>query len=103
MSYHGPVIYDHDCKNCTYLGSFFSEPDVLDLKDRENFSNKKIYDLYICLNSRDRILSSLLARYSSVGGDYSSFPVDIFISVGSNGRFPLTTEVYRRAKEDGLL
>jgi hypothetical protein len=104
MSYHKPAIYDHDCEACTYLGSLIRETESIDVQDRENEDGKEIYDLYICLNPRNKNLSSLIARYSSVDSEYMSCPVDIFLyNLGTINPLSPTREVYVRAVEDGLL
>jgi len=51
-------VYTHDCDNCKYLGTDTIDGDVV--------------DFYYCHDSEDTMFSSLIARYSSDGGDYSS-------------------------------
>jgi hypothetical protein len=50
-------VYIHDCDNCKYLGTDTIDDNVL--------------DFYYC-HREDPMFSSLIARYSSDGGDYSS-------------------------------
>jgi hypothetical protein len=49
------MLYQHDCKNCTFIKSI---------------DNTDIYICYTCIGG-----PSIITRFSSDGPDYSSMPV----------------------------
>lgn len=80
-----PPKFTHDCDACVFLGRFADDT-------KQHFQDEVIHpcDLYICKNS-------IIARYSSEGGDYvsSALPYAIHNKV--------LQEAIRRACERGIL
>lgn len=61
--------YQHDCDECLFLGRFTHKPKDATVTDSENF------DLYIRAGEgRESKLTEYVARYGSLGHEYSAFP-----------------------------
>jgi len=97
--------YVHDCSRCIFLGSFTYMARYH--KDRKS----QTADLYYCPNKID---GSCIARFSSIGSDYSSFSSSIVKSNMStwmswadeeaeSTASPALIEAYKRAVTSNLL
>ena len=80
-------LYEHDCEQCMFLGTF------------------ELKDLYVCPTNRsDKIISTVIARCSSEGSDYSSglhFAVYHEVFKSSNSR--ALQEALKRALAKGFI
>lgn len=83
MSKQNDPLYEHYCRHDIYLGTFEEE-------------GLPTADLHICTKSL--LGMSLIARYSSDGPDYESFPVCIFERDPENVSDALQ-EAYRRSEK----
>ena len=75
----GP-IYNHDCEECTYLGSFANDEGV--------------YDLYCC----KKRMTTVIARWGHRPAQYSSG-----LAIARMGVDAPLTEAYKRAAQQGLI
>lgn len=71
----GVGLWTHDCDNCRALGAIFHH--------RPDGAIDRTYDVYHCV--REGQEGSLVMRFSSEGGNYDSFPVDIARAVAQDG------------------
>lgn len=79
--------YQHDCESCVYLGSYTINPDW--------DGGSTTYDLYHCGNQ----YPTVIARYSSEGGDYLS---GLIFAIKHPEHYPQLAEALRRAAALGL-
>lgn len=70
-----PVLFTHDCKECTYLGSYMTQSAFVGRPDSPR-------DYYHCKARSLSPQGSIIARWSSAGRDYSSFEVEAFDAFG---------------------
>lgn len=75
--------FKHDCNNCVYLGPYFSEEE------------DRTMDLYVCA-SQDKVINTVIARFSDEGGDYCSGL--LFVKI-----VPELREAFERAKNQGFI
>lgn len=58
-------VHEHDCKHCVFMGH--------DAPIRRYEGNSNIVDMYIHYHPKERKYDSIIRRYGSNPGDYSSF------------------------------
>lgn len=86
-------LFEHDCDKCKFLGRYTYGASFMD-GPRET-----TVDLYSC---KGRFELSLIARFSSEGPDYSSFPLDAVEIIEARGRTKEETGTYTWALFEAL-
>jgi len=98
----GKPKYKHDCEDCVWLGTTTYPAPLSD-----GTAPMRNADLYCCKG--DALGTTIIARYSSVGSEYSSMPASLikthmhtWIEESSTG-MPALISAYVYAKAKGLV
>lgn len=69
-------FFTHDCQKCDYLGSITFPARYIN-KEGKEYTKPQEADLYCCGSEKSHEGKSIIARFSSEGGDYASSPSQI--------------------------